>query len=198
MCIDFTGLNKSCPNDPFTLLRINLVIDSTASSELLCFLNAYSGYHQIKMKDSDQIKTFLTMLYGNYCYITMPFCLKNTGTTYQWCMQCCFDKKIGRNVHVYVDDIAVISKKQGDLIDDLSKTFANLREYQMKLNPTKCVFGVPACKLLGFIVSERGIEVNPEKIKAIQNIERPTCLKTIQRLTGLGRDCQPIYQPARS
>ena len=78
----------------------------------------------------------------------------------------------------------VKAKKRGDLIADLSETFANLREYQMKLNPAKCVFGVPAGKLLGFIVSQRGIEVNPEKIKAIQNIERPSCLKDIQRLTG--------------
>ena len=85
-------------------------------------------------------------------------------------MQRCLDKQIGRNVHVYVDDIAVMSKKQGDLIGDLSKTFTNLREYQMKLNPTKCIFGVLAGKLLGFIISQRGIVVNPEKIKAIQNI----------------------------
>ena len=115
------------------------------------------------------------------------------------------DKQIGRNVHVYVDNIAVMSKKRGDLIADLSETFANLREYQMKLNLTKCIFGVPAGKLLGFIVSQRGIEVNPEKIKAIQNIERPTCLKDIQRLTGsvtavsrfisqLGDKALPLYK----
>ena len=115
------------------------------------------------------------------------------------------DKQIGRNVHVYVDDIAVMSKKRGDLIADLSETFANLREYQMKLNPAKCVFGVPAGKLLGFIVSQRGIEVNPEKIRAIQNIEKPSCLKDIQRLTGsvaavsrfvsrLGDKALPLYK----
>ena len=85
-------------------------------------------------------------------------------------MQRCLDKQIGRNVHVYVDNITVMSKKHGDLIADLTETFANLRKYKMKLNPTKCVFGVPTGKLLGFIVSERGIEVNPEKIMAIQNI----------------------------
>ena len=120
-------------------------------------------------------------------------------------MQRCLDKQIGRNVHVYVDDIAVMSKKRGDLIADLTETFANLRKYNMKLNPTKCVFGVPAGKLLGFIVSERGIEVNPEKITAIQNIQRPTCLRDIQRLTGsaaavsrfisrLGDKALPLYK----
>ena len=69
------------------------------------------------------------MPYGNYCYVTMPFGLKNFGATYERCMQRCLDKQIGHNVHVYVDDIAVMSKKRGDLIADLSETFANLREY---------------------------------------------------------------------
>ncbi|KAK1612519.1 hypothetical protein QYE76_036192 [Lolium multiflorum] len=79
-----------------------------------------------------------------------------------------------RNVHAYVDDIAVMTRKGSDLISDLKETFDNLRRYKMMLNPLKCVFGVPAGKLLGFIVSHRGIEVNPEKIKAILNIKRPT------------------------
>src|SRR5664279_4989166 len=98
-----------------------------------------------------------------------------------------------------------MSKKRGDLLEDLKETFDNLRTYKMMLNPTKCVFGVQADKLLGFIVSERGIEVNPEKIKAILNITRPTCLKDIQRLAGsaaavsrfiskLGEKALPLYR----
>ena len=90
-------------------------------------------------------------------------------------MQRCFHKQIGKNVYVYVDDIAVVSKEKDKLLDDLKETFDNLRTYQMKLNPLKCVFGVPSGKLLGFIVSHRGIEVNPEKIKAIMGIKRPAC-----------------------
>ena len=98
-----------------------------------------------------------------------------------------------------------MSRKQADLLEDLRETFDNLRTYRMKLNPKKCVFGVPAGKLLGFIVSERGIEVNPEKIKAILNITRPTCLKDVQRLAGsaaavsrfisrLGEKAMPLYR----
>jgi hypothetical protein len=135
----------------------------------------------------------------------MPFGLKNAGATYQRCIQNCLHDQIGRNVHAYVDDIAVMSKKRGDLIVDLTETFANLRRYKMKLNPTKCVFGVPAEKFLGFLVSVRGIEVNPEKIKAILNITRPSCLKDVQRLTGcvaavsrfvsrLGEKALPLYK----
>ena len=113
-----------------------------------------------------------------------------------------------RSVHVYVDDIAVMSRKQADLLEDLRETFDNLRTYRMKLNPKKCVFGVPAGKLLGFIVSERGIEVNPEKIKDILNITRPTCLKDVQGLAGsaaavsrfisrLGEKAMPLYRVDR-
>src|SRR3954468_23485526 len=99
-------------------------------------------------------------------------------------MQRCLHDQIGRNFHAYVDDILVMSKKSNDIISDLKETFDNLRKYNMMLNPKKCVFGVPADKLLGFIVSHREIEVNPKKIKAILNINRLTCLKDIQQLIG--------------
>ena len=205
MCIDYSGLNKHCPKDPFPLPRIDQVIDSTAGAELLCFLDAYSGYHQIRMKESDQKATSFITPFGTYCYVTMPFGLKNAGATYQRTMQRCLKDQIGRNVHAYVDDIAVMTRKGSDLISDLTETFDNLRRYKMMLNPLKCVFGVPAGKLLGFIVSHRGIEVNPEKIKAILCIKRPTCLKDVQRLTGcvaaisrfvsrLGEKALPLYK----
>jgi hypothetical protein len=164
MCIDYTSLNKACPKDPFVLPRIDQVIDSTAGYELLCFLDAYLGYHQIRMKVDDQDKMSFIMPFRAFYYITMPFGLKNAGATYQRCIQNCLHKQIGRNVHAYVDDIIVKSQNSGDLIADLMGTFANLRKYKTKLNPTKCVFGVPTKNLLGFIVLERGIEVNSEKI----------------------------------
>ena len=122
MCIDYTGLNKACPKDPFALPRIDQVIDATAGSELLCFLDAYSGYHQIRMKESDELKTSFITPYGTYCYITMPFGLKNAGATYQRCMQNCLAEQIGKNVHVYVDDIVVMSKKR----TNCSMTYAKL------------------------------------------------------------------------
>jgi hypothetical protein len=163
MCIDYTDLNKACPADPFALPRIDQIIDATAGCERLCFLDAYSGYHQIKMAVEDQEKTAFITPFGAFCYVSMPFGLKSAQATYQRCVQNCFHGQISRNVHAYVDDIVVKSAKQETLLDDLKETFDNLRVYQMKLNPDKCVFGVPAGKLLGFMVSERGIEANPEK-----------------------------------
>ena len=109
VCIDFTSLNKACPKDPFALPRIDQVIDSTAGCELLCFLDAYSGYHQIKMAPEDQEKTSFITPYGAFCYVVMPFGLKNAGATYQRCIQNCLRSQIGRNVHAYVDDIVIKS-----------------------------------------------------------------------------------------
>jgi hypothetical protein len=204
MCVDYTDLNKACPKDLFALPRIDQIIDATAGCESLCFLDAYSGYHQIKMAVEDQEKTAFITPFGAFCYVSMPFGLKSAGATYQRCVQNCFHKQIGRNVHAYVDDIVVKSLKKETLLDDLKETFANLRTYQMKLNPDKCVFGVPAGKLLGFLVSERGIEANPDKIKAVTSLAKPKNINDVQRMVGriaalsrfiscLGEKAIPLY-----
>jgi hypothetical protein len=86
MCVDYTSLNKACPKVPFPLPRIDQIDDSTAGCELLCFLDAYSGYHQIKMRESDQLATSFITPFGMFCYVTMSFGLRNAGATYQRCM----------------------------------------------------------------------------------------------------------------
>ena len=99
-------------------------------------------------------------------------------------MQNCLRKQIGRNVHAYVDDIVVKSREKETLIDDLKETFDNLRIYKMMLNPPKCIFRVPTGMLLGFLVSNRGIEANPEKIKTITSLAKPECINDVQCLAG--------------
>ena len=89
MCVDYTSQNKACLKDPFPLPRIDQIIDSTSEYEILSFLDAYSGYHQIAMKESDQLATSFITPFGSYCYVSMPFGLKNAGATYQQCMQAC-------------------------------------------------------------------------------------------------------------
>jgi hypothetical protein len=149
MCIDYTSLNKACPKVPFPLPHIDQIVDSTAGCELLCFLDAYSGYHQIKMKESDQLATSFITPFGMFWYVTMPFGLRNAGATYQRCMQYVFGDHIGRMVEAYVDDIVVKTRKADDLVGDLGITFGCLRANRVKLNPEKCVFGVPRGMLLG-------------------------------------------------
>ena len=114
----------------------------------------------------------------------MPFGLKNAGATYQRLMNKMFARQLGRNVQVYVDDMLVKSVRENDHLSDLQETFDTLRSYNMKLNPSKCVFGVTAGKFLGFIVSQRGIEVNPEKVRAIMELEPPKTAKAVQSLNG--------------
>src|SRR5438128_6490134 len=184
MCVDYTDLNKACPKDPFRLPRIDQIVDSTAGFELLCFLDAYSGYHQVSLAESDCIKTSFITPFGAYCYITMPFGLKNAGAIYQRAMQRCLHDQFGRNVEAYIDDVVIKSRVKEDLISNLSEMFSNLRRFRWKLNPEKCVFGVPSGKLLGFIMSYRGFEANPEKLMDIFRMNSPTALKYIQNLTG--------------
>jgi hypothetical protein len=110
----------------YPLPHIDQIIHSTAGSELLYFLDAYSGYHQIRMKESDQLATLFITLIRSYCYVTMPFGLKNAGATYQRYMKRYLHEQIDRNAEAYVDDIVVKSSKAGNLIQDLSETFKNL------------------------------------------------------------------------
>src|SRR5206468_507721 len=205
MCIDYIDLNKACPKDPFGLPRIDQVIDSTARSELLCFLDAYSGYHQVSLAESDCMKTSFITSFGSYCYITMPFGLKNAGVTYQRAMQRCLHDQLGRNVEAYIDDVVIKSRVKEDLLSDLSEMFENLRRFRWKLNPEKCVFGVPSGKLLSFIVSYRGIKANLKKLKDIFRMNSLTALKDVQKLTGcmaalshfvsrLGERAMPFYK----
>jgi hypothetical protein len=143
-----------------------------------------------------------------YCYITMPFGLRNADATYQRCMNHVFGEHIGRTVEAYVDDIVVKTRNASDLLSDLETTSKCLKAKGVKLNPEKCVFGVPRGMLLGFIVSERGIEANPEKIAAITNMGPIKDLKGVQRVMGclaalsrfisrLGERGLPLYRLLR-
>jgi hypothetical protein len=167
MCVDYTDLNKHCPKDPFGLPRIDQVVDSTAGCSMLSFLNCYSGYHQISLAKEDGEKTTFITPFGAFCYTSMPFGLKNVGATYQRAIQTCLIDHWGKRVEAYVDDVVIKTENLESFIEDLQLVFNSLRRYRWKLNPEKCVFGVPTGKLLRFSVSHRGIEPNPEKIEAI-------------------------------
>ncbi|KAL0389173.1 UNVERIFIED_CONTAM: Transposon Ty3-G Gag-Pol polyprotein [Sesamum calycinum] len=164
LCIDFTDLNKACPKDPFPLPRIDILVDSTSGCEMLSFLDAYQGYNQIPLAPEDQEKASFVTDQGVFCYNVMPFGLKNAGATYQRLVNHMFQNQIGRNMEVYIDDMLVKSEKEQDHIKDLEECFQILTTFGMKLNPAKCTFGVRGGRFLGYMISERGIEANPEKI----------------------------------
>ena len=142
-------------------------------------MDAFSSYNQIKLNEADQEKTSFVTSQGLFCYKVMPFGLKNVGATYQRLMNGMFAHQIGRNVQVYVDDMLVKNVREDDHLSDLQEIFNTLRSYNMKLNSNKCVFGVTVGKFLGFMVSQRGTEVNPEKIQAIMELASPRTVKEV-------------------
>ena len=142
-------------------------MDATVGHELLNFMDAFSGYYQIRMDPNDQEKTSFMTGQGTHCYQVMPFGLKNTKATYQMMVNRMFQKQIGASMEVYIDDMLVKSVKTEIHVDHLAESFQVLKDYKMKINPTKCAFGVSARKFLGFIVNSHGIKVNPDKIKAL-------------------------------
>ena len=109
ICIDYTDLNKACSKDSFALLRIDQLVDATAGHELLNFMDAYSGYNQIRMCPEDEDKMAFTTNHDLYCYKVMPFGLKNVGATYQQLVNKVFTNLIGKTIEVYVDDMLVKS-----------------------------------------------------------------------------------------
>ncbi|KAL2231990.1 UNVERIFIED_CONTAM: Retrovirus-related Pol polyprotein from transposon opus [Sesamum indicum] len=184
VCVDFTDLNKACPEDPYPLPRIDMMVDSTAGFKMFSMMDAYQGYHQIHMAEEDRDKTSFITDKGIYCYNMMPFGLKNAGATYQRLVNKMFGDLLGKTMEVYVDNMLVKSKRSQDHLENLAQAFNIMRVYGMKLNPDKCTFGVGGGKFLGYMVSEQGIEVNPEKIQAIMNLRSPTTIKEVQKLTG--------------
>ncbi|KAK0583982.1 hypothetical protein LWI29_005940 [Acer saccharum] len=184
ICVDVTDLNKACPKDSFPLPRIDQLVDATVGHETLSFMDAYSGYNQIKMHKPDEEKTAFTTDQGLYCYTVMPFGLKNAGATYQRLVNKMFARQIGKNMEVYVDDMLTKSFTVDKHADDLRETFEVLTRYGMKLNPAKCVFGVSSGRFLGYQVHQRGIEVNPDKIQALAKMVSLKTLKDVQKLTG--------------
>ena len=130
-------------------------------------MDAYSGYNQIPMYETDEEHTSFITDRGIYYYKAMPFGLKNARATYQRLVNGMFKDLIGKSMEVYVDDMLVKSKMEEDHIEHLNQIFDILRKYQMKLNLLKCAIRVGLGKFLGFMVNQCEIEVNLEKINAL-------------------------------
>ena len=170
MCVDFTDLNKACPKDPFPMPKIDQLVNATVSHPRMSFLDAFQGYHQIPLALDDQEKTAFVTPIGNYHYKVMSFSLKNAGSTYQRMMTRMFESQLGKNIEIYIDDMVVKSKMVSEHVGDLRVIFEILRKYKLRLNASKCTFGVGSGKFLGYMVTHRGIEVNLDQIKAINNL----------------------------
>ncbi|GKU94989.1 hypothetical protein SLEP1_g8407 [Rubroshorea leprosula] len=127
MCIDYTNLNQACPKDCYPMPNIDKLVEAASGNERLSLLDAYSGYHQVPMALEDEEKTSFYAGDEIYCYVMMPFGLKNVGATYQKMVTIMFQTHIGRNLEVYVDNLVVKSWKAKDHLANLDETFSNLR-----------------------------------------------------------------------
>ncbi|GJT82741.1 hypothetical protein Tco_1057083 [Tanacetum coccineum] len=154
MCVDFKNLNKACPKDGYPLPEIDWKVESLCGFPFKCFLNAYTGYHQIQMAKEDEEKTAFIISQGIFCYTKMPFGLWNVGVT------------------------------EEEIVRDIEETFKTLREINMKLNPKKYTFRVEEGMFLGYKVNSKGLKVCPDKVDAMLSLLSPKCLKDVQKLNG--------------
>uniref|UniRef100_A0A2N9HJH9 Integrase catalytic domain-containing protein n=1 Tax=Fagus sylvatica TaxID=28930 RepID=A0A2N9HJH9_FAGSY len=180
MCVDYRDLNRASPKDNFPLPHIDTLVDNTATNVVFSFMDGFSGYNQIKMAEEDKSKTAFVTHWGTFVYDVMPFGLKNAGATYQRAMVTLFHDMIHHEIE----------------------------KYQLRLNPNKCAFGVTSGKLLGFIVSGRGIEIDPAKVQAIRSMPAPKTEKEIRSFLGrinyiarfiaqLTATCEPLFKLLR-
>lgn len=184
MCVDFKDLNKACTKDCYPLPEIDWKVESLCGYMFKCFLDAYKGNHQIQMAVEDEEKTAFHTNQGIFCYRKMPFGLKNEGATYQRLVDMIFQKQIGRNLEVYVDDLVIKSHSKAEVLRDVEETFATLRRINMKLNPKKCTFGAEEGMFLGHLISKQGIRACPEKSEIVAQLPSPRTLKEVQSLNG--------------
>ena len=173
VCIDFTDLNKACSKDLFPIPKIDQLVDAIVGHPRMSFLDTFQGYHQIPLVLDDQEKTAFIIPIGNYHYKVMPFGLKNARFTYQRMMTRMFESLLGKNIMIYIDDMVVKSKMVSEHLGDLRIIFEILRNYKLRLNSSKCSFGVGSGKFLGYMVTHRGIEVNLDQIIVINNLRSP-------------------------
>ncbi|GJW19423.1 reverse transcriptase domain-containing protein [Tanacetum coccineum] len=160
MCVNFKDLNKACPKDGYPLPKIDWKVESLCGFPFKCFLDAYKGYHQIKMAKEDEEKTAFITSQGIFCYTKMSFGLRNAGATYQRLVDKAFHKQIGRNLEVYIDDLDIKSRTEDEIVKDVEETFKTLREINMKLNLKKY------------------------KVDTVLSLPSPKCLKDVQKLNG--------------
>ena len=175
VCVDFRDLNVASPKDMFVMPIVDMLVDSTTSNELLSFLDDFSGYNQILIAIDYISKTAFRCpsSLGMFEWMVMPFGLNNYGATYQRAMNAICHDMLGHHMEIYINDIVVKSKKFTEHVNHLRKSFEMMRLYQLTLNPLKCAFGVQANNFLGFLVHQRGVQVNKNKVKAIISTKAP-------------------------
>ena len=184
ICIDFRNLNKASLKDNYPLPKMDLILQNIVGSQRMSMLDGFSGYNQILVHPEDQEKTTFTTPWGTFMYAKMPFGLMNAGVTFQRAMDIAFAEEKDKSVVVYLDDITVFSKREEDHLKHLERILLKCRRFGISLNPTKSIFALTSGKLLGHIISEGGIQIDPNRVNAIQRLDLPRSKKEVQSFLG--------------
>jgi hypothetical protein len=186
VCVDFRDLNRATPKDEYPMPNADMLINNASGNRIISFLDGNAGYNQIFMATEDISKTAFRCpgFIGLFEWVVMTFGLKNAGAAYQRAMNLIFHDLLGTILEIYLDDVVVKSADFEGHLADLQLAFERMGKYGLKMNPLKCALGVSAGQFLGFVVHERGIEVDLKKVEAIRRIQEPTCKKDLQSLLG--------------
>ena len=168
VCVDFRDLNVATPKDMYVMPIAYMLVDSTTNNELLSFMDGFSSLNKIFIEDIPKTAFRCPSFIGTFEWLVMSFGLKNAGATYQKAMNAIFHDMLGHHMEVYIDDIVVKSKRASEHVDHLRKTFERMRYHQLKLNPLKCTCGIRTGNFLGFLVHQRGIEVDQPMLHKIR------------------------------
>ena len=184
ICIDYRKLNKATRKDHFPLPFLDQMLDRLAGYEYYCFLDGYSGYNQIAIAPEDQEKTTFTCPYGTFAFRRMPFGLCNAPGTFQRCMMAIFSDMVEKTIEIFMDDFSVMGNSFDNCLKNLRAVLARCEETNLVLNWEKCHFMVQEGIVLGHRISARGIEVDREKIEAIEKLPPPSSVKGICSFLG--------------
>jgi len=186
VCIDFRDLSKATPKDKYPMPIADMPINEASGHRVMSFLDGNASYNQIFMAEGHTSKmTFVCPGFvGLFESVVITFGLKNTSATYQRATNLIFHDLLGVILEVYIDDIVIKSAGLHDHLVDLRLALEGMRRYGLKMNPLKCAIGVSAGKFLGFIIHEKGIEIDSKRIEAMKKVEAPTCKKDLQKFLG--------------
>jgi hypothetical protein len=186
VCIVFRNLNRATAKDEYPMPIVDVLINDALGHKDLSFLDGNAGYNQFFTTEKDMYKTAFRCpgFIGLFEWVVMTFELKNAGATYQRAMNLIFYELLGIIIEVYIDDIVIKSASLDSHLADLHLAFEKIRQYGLKMNPVKCVFGVSAAKFLGFIIHEYGIEIDPKRVEAMKKLKDATCKRELQSFLG--------------
>jgi hypothetical protein len=184
LCVDFRNLNRSSKKDNYPLPNMEQILQRVTGASRISMIDGFSGYNQISVMPEDREKMAFTTPWGTFMYAKMPFGLMNAGATFQRAMDIAFIGEKDKFVVIYLDDITVFSRSDREHCCHLRKVFLKCRRFGLSLNPKKSLFAMKEGKLLGHIVSAKGVRIDPSRVEAIQTLSLPRSKKEVQAFLG--------------